>query len=160
MSFLHKLFGKKSDEKELAHQAKPLNVNLGDVQDFILEGIVEKGTPQAIFIQKNGAKDLTGIEDVVITPNLARQALKAKKHEHQAEHLVSSGKYGEAVKEYKLAIEIAPYKDELLYMSVGAILAELGKNREALRYLEIAHEINPLNERVAKNLATGRKTLV
>jgi tetratricopeptide (TPR) repeat protein len=64
-----------------------------------------------------------------------------------------SGKYQKAVKEYKIAIEIAPYEDEILYMSLGSVLSELGEYKAALQYYEIALEINPFNERVASNLA-------
>jgi hypothetical protein len=50
----------------------------------------------------------------------------------------------------------APYEDEILFMSLGGVLSELHAYPEALRYLETASAINPLNEDVARNLKIAR----
>ena len=124
-------------------QPKPLQVNLGDVQDFTLESIAENDSPMMI-VQETKSN--------MVTPDVARQALQAKHHEHRADELAQLRRFPEAAEEYKRAIEIAPYEDEILYMSLGGVLSEIREPTEALHYLEIASELNPTNEDVARNL--------
>lgn len=160
MSFIGRLFGKK---KSVSHPTtplrknKPLKVNLGDTDDWSLQSIVDSGASTEMLVQQTGAEGLSGMVSATITPELARQALKAKQHEHQADNYAHSGQYQKAVKEYKIAIETAPYEDEILYMSLGGALSLLGEYKAAFQYYEIALEINPLNERVAGNLANLKK---
>jgi tetratricopeptide (TPR) repeat protein len=123
----------------------------------MLEMVVESGSPTAMMIQRSDAEGLSGLEEVIVTPELASQALKAKKHEQQADGLAKMGRYREAIKEYIQAIHIAPYEDEILYMSLGAMYTYIDDYPEALKYLEIAHKINPDNERVAMNLQGVRE---
>ena len=110
--------------------------------------------------QKAGAEKLSEIENILITPELARQTLKTKQHERKADRLAQSGKYVKSEREYKLAIEISPYEDEVLYMSLGGVLAELGRYEEAIQYLGIAHTINPYNERVIRNMTIVRMKIL
>ena len=126
---------------------KPLTVNLGDVEESVLESIVESGT--ATTIVQETKSDL-------VTPSLASQAIKAKHHERRADSCAQTREFEQAVQEYIGAIRAAPYEDELLFMSLGGVLSEMHAYPEALRYLEIAAAINPLNEDVARNLKIAR----
>jgi len=139
--------GDTTSEKRISRQHKPLKINLGDVQESTLDAIVDSGSPVTMVQDMNS--DL-------VTPDLARQAIQAKQHEHQADSLAQNRKFNEAAEEYKHAIRIAPYEDEILYMSLGGVLSELREHTEALQYLEIASAINALNEDVARNLGICR----
>jgi hypothetical protein len=134
-------------DNTISRRPKPLTMNLGDVEEYALQSIIDSDTP--ITIAQEMRSDL-------ITPDLACQGLQAKKHEHQAEELTQNHDLDRAVQEYRYAIEIAPYEDELLYMSPGGVLSELREHKEALRYLEIASEINPTHQDVARNLRICR----
>jgi HEAT repeat protein len=131
----------------VSRQPKPLIVNLGDVEESVLESIVESGTP--LTIVQEARYDL-------VTPDLARQAIEAKYHERRADSCAQNREFKEAAEEYSRAIRTAPYEDELLFMSLGGVLSELHAYPEALRYLETASSINPLNEDVARNLKIAR----
>jgi Flp pilus assembly protein TadD len=128
-----------------SRQPKPLRVNLGEVESWSLETIVRSGVPTAVVVQDAG--------DAIVTPEMARQALEAKKHEGNADSLAKSRRFGEAVEEYRRAIQIAPYEDEILWMSLGGALAEAGDFKAAIQSYEVALEINPRNSRVSRNLA-------
>lgn len=136
-----------NSEKRISRQPKPLRINLGDVEGFTLESIVEDNSPMMIAQEMKAD---------TVTPDLARQALQAKQHEQQADSFAQNRKFNEAAEEYRRAIEIAPYEDEILYMSLGGVLSEIRSHTEALWYLEIASEINPTNEDVARNLKICR----
>lgn len=139
--------GDSTPEDNTARRTKPLKINLGDVQEVTLESIVENST--SMIIIQESKSDL-------VTPNLARQAIEAKQHEQRADSLAQSREFKEAAEEYKKAIEIAPYEDEILYMSLGGVLSFLREFTESLENLEIASAINPLNEDVARNLRICR----
>jgi len=134
-------------EGNVSRQPKPLKVNLGDFEESQLELIVESGTPWTIV--QEARSDL-------VTPDLARQAIEAKHHERRADSCAQSREFKEAAEEYSRAIRTAPYEDEILFMSLGGVLSELHAYPEALRNLETASAINPLNEDVARNLKIAR----
>ena len=163
MSFLKKLLRKQQQTSDVANTKtaprapKPIKANLGEVEPSWLEAIVESGSPTTVAVQKAGAPGLSEMETVLVTPDLARQALKAKQHEQRADNLAHSHRFQEAAKEYKLAIEVAPYEDEILHMSLGGVLSQLSQHEEAIHYLEIASQINPHNNDVVMNLAFAKK---
>lgn len=139
--------GETTSEKRISRQSKPLKINLGDVQEPTLESIVDSGVGMTIVQERKS--DL-------VTPDLARQATQAKQHEQLADSLAQNRKFKEAVEEYKHAIRMAPYEDEILYMSLGGVLSAIREHTDALQYLETASSINPLNEDVARNLKICR----
>jgi tetratricopeptide (TPR) repeat protein len=139
--------GATAPEGNVSRQPKPLKVNLGDFEEWQLEQIVESGTPFNIVQQDK--MDL-------VTPDLARQAIEAKHHERRADSYAQNRDFKQAAEEYRRAILTAPYEDEILFMSLGGVLSELHAYSDALRYLEIASAINPLNEDVDRNLKICR----
>jgi tetratricopeptide (TPR) repeat protein len=92
----------------------------------------------------------------VITPDLARQALTAEAHEARADSPAQRRDFEAAAQAYRQAIESAPYEDEILHLSLGGVLSELGRHAQALANLEVAVQINPASEGVARNLAICR----
>ena len=144
--------GNSTPGEKTSRQTKPLKINLGDVQEVTLESIVENSTSMQIIQEMDS--DL--VKSDLVTPDLARRALEAKQHEQRADSLAQSREFKEAAEEYKKAIDIAPYEDEILFMSLGGVLSELREYTEALENLETASAINPLNEDVARNLGICR----
>jgi tetratricopeptide (TPR) repeat protein len=59
--------------------------------------------------------------------------------------------YAEAIKWYRQALDLAPGCD-LYLMSIGCCYASSGQVKTGLRYLQRAHEINPSNQRIQRNL--------
>jgi len=66
------------------------------------------------------------------------------------------GDFAATVRLYKKALELAPGCD-LFLMSVGSAYAHLGQKAKALRYLERAAKISPVNKRIRSNLENVRR---
>jgi len=60
-----------------------------------------------------------------------------------------------AIEKYKEAAAILDW-DEIAVMSIGCIYANIGRNKEALTWLNKAYKLNPSNARVKRNLAALR----
>lgn len=64
---------------------------------------------------------------------------------------LSDSKPLRAIEKYKEAVSILDW-DEIAVMSIGCIYANIGRNKEALRWLNKAYQLNPSNARVKRNL--------
>ena len=78
-------------------------------------------------------------------------AIRVDKFAERASSASQRRQYKEAVSSYLAALGEAPGADIYL-MSVGSCLAMLRDKRNALRFLRRAHEINPENQQISRNL--------
>jgi Flp pilus assembly protein TadD len=65
------------------------------------------------------------------------------------------GRFEEALKYYRKALQMAPGGD-LFLMSIGVCYIQLGDKARGIRFLERAAEISPKNGRIRKNLQAAR----
>lgn len=65
------------------------------------------------------------------------------------------GDFGESIRYYRQALQLAPGGD-LFLMSVGVAYVQLGEKERGLRFLERAAEISPTNGRIRRNLEAAR----
>ena len=115
--------------------------------EFDVVGLAVEGKHEVVIgPEKGGPRRLTvTTEDLAWARRVDRVAAKAV----QAS---SSGDYAVAIRFYRQALRLAPGADIYL-MSIGSCYANMRKTRDALAYLERAHEISPQNERIHRNLS-------
>lgn len=152
MNSLSTFFEIKTHRTRPARHPKPFPVNLGNVNEAALASIVQCGHPQLVAVEEACVPGSAKVEHVVVTPAVAKQALEAKKRELDAERHYQLGHCCEALQAYYRAIAIAPYEDDILYLSVGVVLSELGEHEKAHQYFAAALEIDPRNKWITRQL--------
>lgn len=139
--------------------SKRFPVNLGAVNGSALALIAQTGHPQTLAVEQTGPCSPAALRQILVTPAVAQQTLAAKDYERCADRFYRQGYFQAAIQAYCCAIALAPYEDDILYLSVGVVYFELGELELARQYFAAAVEVNPRNECIARQfepLHSGR----
>ena len=103
---------------------------------------------QAFACPKCGSETLMGsydAEDAISMVDIERKKAESGKHVDRSNELAQQGQYAEAIKEAKIALEIAPLNPNA-HNNIGAFMVEQGKPKEAIPWLQKAIKLNPKHE--------------
>jgi tetratricopeptide (TPR) repeat protein len=103
---------------------------------------------QAFVCPKCGSETLMGsydTEDAESMIDIEKNKVESGKHVDRSNELAQQGQYAEAIKEAKIALEIAPLNPNA-HNNIGACLVEQGKPKEAIPWLQKAIKLNPKHE--------------
>ena len=148
-----------SDRGELLEALKPFIASRMESADRLKtqgrykEALIELGDALKVADDKTSKKICGSIYRIMsMDPRLSELPEEARKYALRGDVMTEEGKFGEAVKEYRKAVQAAPYIAKL-YFNTAMIYGELKRHSQAIRsmksYLNLAPEAP--NARAAKD---------